>query len=44
MFSCKFAAYLPEAWSFIKKEAQAQLFSCEFCEVAKNTFYIENLR
>ena len=27
-----------EACSFIKKEALAQVFSCEFCEIAKNTF------
>ena len=22
----------------------AQVFSCEFCEISKNTFFIENLR
>ena len=27
-----------EAWTFIKKEALAQVFSCEFCEISKNTF------
>ena len=28
------------AWAcnFIKKETQAQMFSCEFCEISKNTF------
>ena len=25
------------ACSFIKKETQAQVFSCEFCEIFKNT-------
>ena len=27
------------AWNFIKKEALAQVFSCEFCEISKSTFY-----
>ena len=34
---------MPEACSFIKKEALAQMFSCEFCEVSKNTFLTEHL-
>ena len=29
---------------FIKKEATAQVFSCEFCEIFKETFFIEQLR
>ena len=29
---------------FIKKETLAQVFSCEFCETSKNTFFIENVR
>ena len=28
----------PESYNFIKKEALAQVFSCEFCEISKNTF------
>ena len=28
-----------EAWNFIKKETLAQMFSCEFCEISKNTFF-----
>ena len=33
------------ACNFIKKEALAQVFSCEFCEISKNTFFfIEHLR
>ena len=28
-----------QACSFIKKEAVAQVFSCEFCEIFKNTFF-----
>ena len=27
-----------KACSFIKKETLAQVFSCEFCEISKNTF------
>ena len=27
-----------EACNFIKKETQAQVFSCEFYEISKNTF------
>ena len=29
----------PEACNFIKKETLAQAFSCEFCEISKNTFF-----
>ena len=29
---------MPEACNFIKKEALAQVFSCEFCEISGNTF------
>ena len=28
----------------IKKEAQAQMFSCEFCEISKNSFFTEHFR
>ena len=28
----------PGACNFIKKETLAQMFSCEFCEISKNTF------
>ena len=27
-----------EACNFIKKETLTQVFSCEFCEISKNTF------
>ena len=33
-----------KACNFIKKEALAQVFSCEFCEISKNTFSIEHLQ
>ena len=29
--------------NFVKKEALAQVFSCEFCKISKNTFYTEHL-
>ena len=32
------------AYNFIKKETLAQLFSCEFSEIFKNTFLTEHLR
>ena len=32
----------PQACNFIKKETQAQVFSCEFCKISKNTFFAEH--
>ena len=32
-----------EACNFIKKDTLAQVFSCEFCEIFKNTFFTEHL-
>ena len=29
----------PQACNFIKKETLVQVFSCEFCEISKNTFF-----
>ena len=29
----------PQACNFIKKVTLTQLFSCEFCEISKNTFF-----
>ena len=29
--------------NFIKKETLAQVFSCEFCKIFKNTFFTEHL-
>ena len=37
----KFTGKHPEACSFIKKETLRQVFSCEFCEIFKNTFFTE---
>ena len=33
-----------QACNFIKKETLAQVFSCEFCEIFKNIYFIEHLR
>ena len=30
--------------TLLKKEALAQVFSCEFCEISKNTFFSEHLQ
>ena len=32
-----------EACNFIKKETLAQVFSCEFCENSRNTFFTDHL-
>ena len=32
-----------QACNFIKKETLAQVFSCEFYEISKNTFFTEHL-
>ena len=31
-----------KACNFIKKETLAQVFSCKFCEIFKNTFFTEH--
>ena len=36
--------YQTQACNFIKKKNLAQVFSCEFCEISKNTFFTEHLR
>ena len=36
------AGLRPETSNFIKKETLAQVFSCEFCEMSKNTFLTEH--
>ena len=28
----------------LNKESLTQLFSCEFCEISKNTFFMEHLQ
>ena len=34
---------MSEACNFIKKETLVEAFSCEFCEISKNTFFTEQL-
>ena len=34
---------MPQVCNFIKKKTQAQLFSCKFCEISKNTFFYRTL-
>ena len=33
----------PEACDFIEKETLTQVFSCKFCKISRNTFFIEHL-
>ena len=33
----------PQACNYIKREALAKVFSCEFCEIFKNTFFTEHV-
>ena len=37
-----FEQFRPKACNFIKKENQAQTFSCEFCKISKNIFLTEH--
>ena len=39
LFFNKVAGLRPKACNFIKKESPAQVFSCEFCEISKNTIF-----
>ena len=44
LFFNKIGGLRPVACNFIKKETLAQVFSCEFCEISKNTFSTEHLQ
>ena len=33
----------PRPATLLKKESLAQMFSCEFCEISKNTIFTEHL-
>ena len=35
---------MPLVYNIIQKQTLTQVFSCEFCEIFKNTFFIEHLR
>ena len=43
LFFNKVASSGLHACNFVKKETLAHLFSCEFCEISKNTFFTEHL-
>ena len=51
-FTCKISQYSPKNFlkflsktcNFIKKEIPKQVFSCEYCEIFKNTYFEEHLR
>ena len=40
----KYVGLWPQACNFLKIETLAQVFSCEFCVISKNTFFTEHLR
>ena len=42
-FLIKFEGLRPQVCNFIKNEALAQVYSCEFCEIFKNRFSTEHL-
>ena len=33
-----------QAWNFIKKDSNTEVFSCEIWEIIKNTYFEEHLR
>ena len=37
--TCIRVSFYAEACNFIKKETLAQVFSCEFCDIFKNTYF-----
>ena len=41
--TCTIVSFFAEACNFIKKETLAQVFSCEFCDISKNTFFTEHI-
>ena len=43
LFFNKVAGLRPEPCNFVKKETLAQVFSCEFCEISRNTFSYRTL-
>ena len=43
--SVSFLINLPEACNFIiKNKALAQVLSCEFCEIFRNTYFVKHLQ
>ena len=44
LFLNKVAGLKPQPCNFIKKETLAQVFSCEFCKISKNSSFTEHLQ
>ena len=42
--NCASPPFLGNLENFVKKEALALVFSCEFCKIYKNTFFTEHLQ
>ena len=40
---CQSLFFNKKDFNFIKKETLVQVFSCEYCEISKNTFFTEHL-
>ena len=40
---CQSLFLRPYAYSFFKKQTLTHVFSCEFCQISKNTFFTEHL-
>ena len=40
--TCTRVSYFAEAYNFSKKDTLAQVFSCEPCDISKNTFFTEH--
>ena len=36
-------SYRPQACNVIKKQTLAKVFSCDFCEISKNTLFTDHL-
>ena len=46
MYLCRVLFFIKlqaSAGNFIERETLAQVFSCEFCEILKNSFFTEHL-
>ena len=44
LFFNKIIGLMPQVCNFIQKETMAQVFSCKFCEISKNTFFTKQLQ
>ena len=44
IFLFLFSFYEPQICNFIKNETPVHVFSCQFCKIFKNTYFVEHLR